>query len=382
MSTVDGDRLTENPPWFTVGFMASKRSGLVRASDVRPRLKVPWLWRYWMQKGTLTILAGLSETGKTTLSLDIASRLTVGKEWPDGQENTNRPTAVMYVSAEGGGDVLKDNVLPRFLNHDGDPDLLFYRNPHKGRVNVFDEESLDLLEEDIRSEGISLVIFDPLPSVMGGADQNKESVVRPALHALDDLCARTNCSALAIKHPSKDTERPMEYRISSGSYAFTSVPRSVLVAQRNPNVPRSLNEFWLYAMITNNGPKPVPQRYKINGGEEAPEHPQVDWISELDVDEALAFTEHQMVAEVSQNGHSRNGHERKELCKVWLSQLVEHWEGEAPIKEAQRLGKEMGFTKQNIRDAVKDLGMEAHGIGDESPGRGVDYFVYRYKEAK
>ena len=66
--------------------MTRTRHGLrlaaVRASDVLVE-PVTWLWPGRLACGKLNFIAGDPDTGKTFLTLDIASRATKGDVWPD-----------------------------------------------------------------------------------------------------------------------------------------------------------------------------------------------------------------------------------------------------------------------------------------------------------
>jgi len=43
-----------------------------RASDIKPE-PIAWLWRYWLARGKLHIIAGVPETGKTTIALPLGA---------------------------------------------------------------------------------------------------------------------------------------------------------------------------------------------------------------------------------------------------------------------------------------------------------------------
>lgn len=55
----------------------------VRLADVEPE-KVNWLWPARLPAGKLVILDGDPGVGKSTLAVDIAARVSTGREWPDG----------------------------------------------------------------------------------------------------------------------------------------------------------------------------------------------------------------------------------------------------------------------------------------------------------
>jgi hypothetical protein len=56
--------------WFRAGGLKARPAPQVvtrRASEVSPE-PISWLWKYWLARGKLHIIAGVPETGKTTMS--------------------------------------------------------------------------------------------------------------------------------------------------------------------------------------------------------------------------------------------------------------------------------------------------------------------------
>jgi hypothetical protein len=71
------------------------------ASEIRPE-PISWLWKYWLARGKFHILAGVPETGKTTIALSYAAIVSSGGEWPDG---TRAPVgSVLIWTAEDDAD--------------------------------------------------------------------------------------------------------------------------------------------------------------------------------------------------------------------------------------------------------------------------------------
>lgn len=82
---------------------------LLRANSIRPE-KICWLWNGWLAAGKLHILGGAPGTGKTTLSLKMASIISRGGKWMDG---TEAPAGnVLIWSSE---DDAADTLIPRLI---------------------------------------------------------------------------------------------------------------------------------------------------------------------------------------------------------------------------------------------------------------------------
>src|SRR5437763_160146 len=68
-----------------------------------------WLWPDRVALGRLTLMDGDPGQGKSLLTLDLAARLTTGREWPDGYRS-GEPANVLVLSGE---DNMNDTVVPR-----------------------------------------------------------------------------------------------------------------------------------------------------------------------------------------------------------------------------------------------------------------------------
>ncbi|MGA7385846.1 MAG: AAA family ATPase [Methylocella sp.] len=60
---------------------------LLPASGIKPE-PISWLWRDWLARGKMHIIAGQPGTGKTTLAMKMAGTVSAGSRWPDGTEAT------------------------------------------------------------------------------------------------------------------------------------------------------------------------------------------------------------------------------------------------------------------------------------------------------
>ncbi|NDF10105.1 MAG: hypothetical protein EB058_15630, partial [Proteobacteria bacterium] len=74
-----------------------------RLSDVEPE-PVAWLWGGWLPMGKVVVLDGDPGTGKSTITLDIAARLSRGAVMPDGSTGAlhDQDAATIMVNVEDG----------------------------------------------------------------------------------------------------------------------------------------------------------------------------------------------------------------------------------------------------------------------------------------
>ena len=86
-----------------------------RGSSLTPA-PVRWLWKHWLARGKLHILAGPPGQGKTTIAMLLAATVSTGGMWPDGTQC--EPGNVLIWSGE---DDPADTLLPRLIAAGADP---------------------------------------------------------------------------------------------------------------------------------------------------------------------------------------------------------------------------------------------------------------------
>ena len=173
--------------WSTLEeFLAANLQGarLLRLADVEPA-DVSWLWPGRIPFGKLTILDGDPGLGKSTLTLDLAARLTTHRPMPEeSAAHLQAPYGVVLLSAEDG---MSDTVRPRLDAAGADSArvhaIVSLWDPAGGErlPNLLDLEALRAAIEQLDA---ALVIVDPLmaylpPSVNAHNDQEIRSALAP-----------------------------------------------------------------------------------------------------------------------------------------------------------------------------------------------------------
>jgi hypothetical protein len=223
------------------------RSGETRRSSERrqPKLQsialsevegeqVAWLWPGYVPFGKITVLDGDPGVGKSTLTLDLAARVSAGRPMPDGV--TGAQGRALILTAEDG---LSDTVRPRLeaaganlQNVIAIRDLVFEAEPDK-RLPVFPDDVL-FLQNTVADKGARLLIIDPLMAYLSGRTNVwNDHHVRRALAPLADLADTTGVAVVVVRHLNKKLGQTAVHR-GGGSIAIIGAARSGLLVAKDP----------------------------------------------------------------------------------------------------------------------------------------------------
>lgn len=194
--------------------------------------RVEWLWPGYLPLGKLSILEGDPGLGKSTLTLDLAARLTVGGALPDGTPGIE-PSNVLLFTAE---DAIGDTVRPRLEAAGADLDRVYVmqgiRTSDGQRMIEFPQD-VPRLEHAIKHFGARFVIIDPLMAFLGsGIDSHRDQDVRRVLYPLAEMASRTGTAVLLMRHLNKGTGKVM-YR-GGGSIGIVGAVRLGMLVAPDP----------------------------------------------------------------------------------------------------------------------------------------------------
>ncbi|MBS1848768.1 MAG: AAA family ATPase [Actinobacteria bacterium] len=212
---------------------------IIRMSDVQPE-RVEWVWPGRLPIGKLVVLDGDPGCGKSTLTLDVAARISTGSPMPDGY-TPDAPGSVVLMSAEDGPG---DTIRPRLDAAGADPNrvVLFdaVREPDPNRPEVMRDRppsipaDLHHLERIVTAEKAVLVVVDVLAAFLTGkVDSHRDQDVRGALAPLAKIAERTRCCIVIIRHLNKSGGSKALYR-GGGSIGIVGAARVGLVAGSDP----------------------------------------------------------------------------------------------------------------------------------------------------
>jgi hypothetical protein len=323
---------------------------LVPLSAVKPE-RIEWMWLDHFAFGKLAGLLGDPGTGKSTFALDLAARLTTGRQWPDGAPG-GAPSNVLFLGAEDG---LADTVRPRFDAAGGNPARFFTLV----EVPVYDEETqerkmvppslprdIPLLGSIIREKHVRLVIIDVLMAFLAGrTDSNSDQDMRArVLHPLGKMAEATGCAVLALRHMNKSQGSSPVYR-GGGSIGITGAFRSEFLIAADPNDP-SRRIFAVSKM--NIGQEPQSLAYRLIAAPESGDVARVEWE-----DTPVALTARDLLGE----DDNRTTSEQLSEAADWLLDFLTEHEGCAQAKTIKKAAKDADISERTLQRARAKLGL-------------------------
>lgn len=209
-------------------------------ADITSR-QVSWLWPHRIPHARLTIMAGDPGVGKSLLSLDIAARLTTGRDWPDGSPSTGA-AGVIIIS---GDDDPADTIRPRLDAMEADlsrvhiiGDTLTYYGGRTAPMSLVDH--ISLIIKAIQTHRASLLIIDPLLAFAARrANTTIASKPRPLFTILSEAARAADCAILGIMHLNKRSFGGGVLNRLAASPDFAASARSVILVGHSPLDPYS-----------------------------------------------------------------------------------------------------------------------------------------------
>jgi len=310
-----------------------------RVAEV-PRERVTWLWPGYLPVGKVVVLDGDPGLGKSTVTADLAARITVGKAMPDGSGGGD-PGAVVLLSAEDG---VADTIAPRLELAGADLDLVtvieHLELPDGKPVPLELPTDLDQLEAVVRDLGARLVTIDPLVAYLAGSvNANRDQDVRRALHPVRDMAERTGAAILLVRHLRKAATDSAVQR-GGGSIGIIGAARVGLMVARDPADP----DRRILAMTKSNvGPIPPAMAYRLLP-DDALGVAAVAWEGPTDhrADDLLG-------APVERPAPKR------ELAEKLLRELLA--DGPRRRSEIEEAAEEAGVSWRTVETAKADLGV-------------------------
>lgn len=341
---------------FGTGGEFTRTVELIRGSDVKPE-PVSWLWGGWLASGKMHVLGGAPGTGKTTISMSLASTVTMGGRWPDG---TLSPIGNVVIWS--GEDDPADTLVPRLAVSGADLSRIYFVADvfdGKERRSFDPARDMEALQRKLVEVGeVRLLIVDPIVSAVAG-DSHKNAEVRRGLQPLADLAASMRCALLGITHFSKGTGGRDPVERLTGSLAFGALARVVLVAAKYQEEGEDGRMVRLFVRAKSNiGPDDGGFEYDLNQAE-MKAHPEI-FSSSVLWGEAVEGAARELLATADATGEDGEGGTLAD-AKRFLSEILA--EGPLQTKAIKADADGAGYSWATIRRAQKALGITPRKLG-------------------
>jgi len=170
------------------------------AGDYEPSLDRDYLVKGWLDKGTLTVVFGPSNVGKSFFALNLAHHISKGETW--GNRRVNKGN-VLYIAAEGG------SSFPNRVSALDDPEFWVIAAPVTFAGKASDAASMVEMVQHLASQTgrFDLIVVDTLSRVMGDGDENTAPDIADLIKNLDALRRGTGSNIMLIHHTGKDVAR-------------------------------------------------------------------------------------------------------------------------------------------------------------------------------
>lgn len=330
----------------------SQVPGVVRTlSDVTPE-RVRWLWPGRLPAGKLVVIDGDPSTGKSTLCLDLAARVSTGTAWPDGTDC--RSGDVLLLSAEDG---LSDTIAPRLIAAGAALDhvhaltdvILTDDDGASRKVPPSLPRDLSVVEGIVARHRVRLVVVDVLMAFLSGkVDSHRDQDVRGVLHQLAALAEKTGSTIVLIRHLNKAGGGSPLYR-GGGSIGIIGGARAAFLVARDPED----EQRRIFANSKSNlAVEPPALAYRLV---DDPDNgcARVAWEDQP--------TDHR-AADLLGGPDSDDGGAQTEAVR-WLVDYLTDNGGQAPAGDLIKAAAKAGIAKRTVQRARKKAGVDSRKDG-------------------
>ena len=313
---------------------------LISLDRIKPE-HVQWLWPGRVPLGKITILQGDPGIGKSTIALDIASRVSTKQPMPDGSLSDSENAAdVLLLSAEDGP---ADTIRPRLDALGADQRRVTI--PGENRHLQIPSE-LSLIQDALQRLDAKLCVIDPLAAFLDTSINSwNNQHVRRALAPLAGVAQQTGAAILIVDHLNKREGIPAVHR-GSGSIGFNAAARSVLMASKHPEEPET---FVLSNVKCNLCAPPISLAYRMADANNGVL--KLEWLGEcpFDADELVTAA------------FKATSNRKLQAAVDWLRVRLASASALSKVVEKEAL--EMGFSARTLARARKQLGVISQPSG-------------------
>ena len=306
---------------------------------------IEWLWPKVLPKGCFVLLGGPPEQGKSTVTLDIAARITTGSEWPA----CNQKAEEGFVTIINTEDDQVRTIKPRLEAAGAKTENIQVIDGLKDYQSFDISRHKELLIREVfeSEKKPSLLIIDPLSEFLGSFSSHNNTETHKAMAEVVRLANEYSVCILGIMHLNKTNYKTAIDKLN-GSVGFGAKARVVYFILKDPED----DENRLMLPVKNNlAPKSPGFSFRIRDNPDSKMGVgNVCWSSEYETRSADSLFQ--------ENLHiSSRNHELDSAYREFLSS------GRKKSKEVSNYLGELGYTEKQIRSSGDRLGVVKYKDG-------------------
>lgn len=325
---------------------AEKQLKLVRASEVRAR-KVLFISHVPpLPLGTLTVLAGPSGIGKTTIAEGYLAQATTGAL--DGIYK-GKPQNVLVLSPEDDEAAI---TRPRLEAAGADLERVFFmsstRRTETGEMEAMIQfpADINLLVEAVKQTNAAVVLLDPIASIISG-NLDKREDVRASFDRLAAEVAKEHQLAILLVAHNRKGGGQVRHMVS-GSTAITDAARSVLAVAKDEENDTVVLAVDKSSYSTAEG---MNLAYQLTSVEVPLANGQTTTVARADFVGQSEITVAELHARHS--GEEQAEDDRNAAQAFLIDYLGNQADGEAKAGEVIRAARASGFNETEVKNARK-----------------------------
>jgi AAA domain len=185
-----------------------------------------------LEAGTLAVMFGEANTGKSTLALDLALHVARGAPWRSRRTCAGFVLWLALESAAG----LRRRVCAHLNRHDLDPAAVAFADTTAG-LRLLELEDLRRVVQTVHDaervcrQAAALVVVDTVARALAGGDENDGRDMGTLIRGCDLIRAQTGATVLLIHHSGKDSTRGARGHSSLRAAVDTEIE---ITGQTNP----------------------------------------------------------------------------------------------------------------------------------------------------